>query len=408
MSNLSRQLRIVVILIVFLTIVSACNFSVRIEPPVSTPKSSSDQTNMQVTVEGESRATEVTKQDGTATAPTTNDPSSAINFPTINIPNITFPDQSPSESVQTSTTGALCQSFGSAAEGGDGFNSAPLLVPGLYVDTIADNEFRYYAVELAQGQRLQASALLKGQADVADGSAIETRLRLYNPLRTEQQQDSSGFIPNGGREDVSRTLLSDPIANSANTKLPPGRYYLSFEINDRQQTLQDRRLQLELNIAIINAADGQPVGYSLPTPQCPAVTLGSARGGPTFSTAPILVPGQYTDIFDVGDTRYYAIDLQPGRRLRTVATIIAQADRPSMRGAIFLRLYDASWERLENDSQYSLDNRGFSMIVQSAPVAERSGETPISGRLYFSFTMLGDGLKPGPYPVELLIEVIDE
>jgi hypothetical protein len=301
--------------------------------------------------------------------------------------------------------GAPCQSSGVAVEGASGFNGAPLLVPGLYNDTIAGGEFRYYAVELAEGQRLQASVLLKGQPDVPDGIVVESKLRLFNPLRTEQQQDETGFIPNGGREDISRSLLSDSIADPANTDLLPGRYYLSFELNDQQRTLQNRRLQLELNIEIVNAADSQIMGYTLPAPQCPEAAPGSARGGPTFSAAPILAAGPYTDIFDVGDTRYYAVDLQPGQRLRTVATITAQTDRPSMSAAIFLRLYDASWERLENDSQYNLDNRGFSMVVQSEPVTERSDRNPSGGRRYFSFTMLGDALNPGPYPVELLVDI---
>lgn len=63
--------------------------------------------------------------------------------------------------LATAATLACAPAAAAAARpvaGGGSFNDAPLLTPGAYTDTIRLDETLFYAVRLAPGQRLSATA----------------------------------------------------------------------------------------------------------------------------------------------------------------------------------------------------------------------------------------------------------
>jgi hypothetical protein len=96
---------------------------------------------------------------------------------------------------------AHAQGEGKPVVGGGSFNTAPLLAPGRYTDTVAAGETVYWKVKVAKGQTLEATATV-------DNSQIETdifsddyqrglaglsyRLDIHSALR-EQFSDESGF-----------------------------------------------------------------------------------------------------------------------------------------------------------------------------------------------------------------------
>lgn len=57
------------------------------------------------------------------------------------------------------------------------------------------------------------------------------------------------------------------------------------------------------------------------------------EGGPTPAEAVLIEPGQYVDVLAYPEQRWYAVDLQPGDRVRSTAAIIGAEDTPQISGA---------------------------------------------------------------------------
>ena len=116
--------------------------------------------------------------------------------------------------------------------GGGSFNTAPLLGPGTYDDTVAAGETVYWKVRLAKGQVLRVKATVDTsqiQTDpLADGfdkglANLNYFLDIFSPLREQLSEES------GGTYDTASARLEGSPAAGAKTGTATGPRVLGFE-----------------------------------------------------------------------------------------------------------------------------------------------------------------------------------
>jgi Ca-activated chloride channel homolog len=192
---------------------------------------------------------------------------------------------------------ALAQSAAKPVVGGGSFNTAPLLAPGTYSDTVAAGETVYWKVRLAKGQVLQAKATV-------DTSQIETDpladdfdkglanlnyfLDIFSPLRERLSEESGGTYASAsarlegsqgagaktGTATGPRVLGFEQILASDydKAKFPaPGEWYVSLNAADSGLYPTDipAELPVELELQVIGQAQPSSADFarSLPGPQ---------------------------------------------------------------------------------------------------------------------------------------------
>lgn len=176
--------------------------------------------------------------------------------------------------------------------GGGSFNDAPLLTPGAYTDTIRLDETLFYAVRLAPGQRLAASADLQATAPgLSQGNELNTGLEVTGPLRIP-----AGSAGSGADQGYPPTTLSarahGPVAQppGAEGETSSGQDYSGagtwyVEVNLEQFTGAKQRAELPLRVDL--AVSGTPTsGAGSPGV---ATSPGTATPGgrpPATTTAP--------------------------------------------------------------------------------------------------------------------------
>jgi len=186
---------------------------------------------------------------------------------------------------------------GNPIVGGGSFNTAPLLKPGRYADTVAAGESVYWRVKLAKGQILEATATVDTSEIVTDpfendyqeGLAnLDYRIDIYTPLR-EQLADESGEQFQEGTVELegddeagvkrgtarsSRVLGFEQIlgAEFDASKYPaPGEWFVSVSAadDDIYPAEVPAELPLELEIAVSGSAQPSSPNFAakLPGPE---------------------------------------------------------------------------------------------------------------------------------------------
>jgi hypothetical protein len=208
--------------------------------------------------------------------------------------------------------------------GGGSFNTAPLLAPGAYADTVAAGETVYWKVRIAKGQVLDATATVDTsqiesdplKADYRRGLArLDYRLDLFTPLR-EQLSSEGG----ASYDSASARLEGDPDAGAVSgtakgpralgfeqilatdytkAKFPaPGEWYVSLSAADT--SFDPAELPAELPVALELRVDGAPqpssadFARSLPGPEqrrSPGVTNAPALAAADEPADPALTIG---------------------------------------------------------------------------------------------------------------------
>ena len=116
--------------------------------------------------------------------------------------------------------------------GGGSFNTAPLLAPGTYSDTVAAGETVYWKVRIAKGQVLQVKATVDTSQIQTDALAddydrglagLEYHLDIFSPLREQLSEESGGIYA-----DASARLEGSADAG-AKTGTATGPRVLGFE-----------------------------------------------------------------------------------------------------------------------------------------------------------------------------------
>ncbi len=166
--------------------------------------------------------------------------------------------------------------------GGGSFNTAPLLAPGRYADTVAAGETVYWRVKLAKGQILQVTATVDtsqiqtdfGANDFQPGLAnLRYEMRICTPIREEldnepgAQYDDASVDLEGDREAgtkrgtarSSRVLGFEQILASdfgANKYPAPGEWFVSVSVAD--DDLYPAEVPAELPLDLEIAVEGAP------------------------------------------------------------------------------------------------------------------------------------------------------
>jgi Ca-activated chloride channel family protein len=211
-----------------------------------------------------------------------------------------------------------------AVVGGGSFNTAPLLAPGTYSDTVAAGETVYWKVRMAKGQVLQVKATVDTSQIETDALAddfdkglanLEYDLDLFSPLREQLSEES------GGRYDSASARLEGSLEAGAKTgtaigprvlgfeqilasdydkdKFPaPGEWYISLNAADSAVFPADipAELPVELDVQVIGQPQASSADFarSLPGPQKqqPAAPTPDA---PTPAAALFAAPDQPAD-----------------------------------------------------------------------------------------------------------------
>jgi Ca-activated chloride channel family protein len=181
--------------------------------------------------------------------------------------------------------------------GGGSFNTAPLLAPGTYSDTVAAGETVYWKVRIAKGQVLQVKATVDTsqiQTDVfADDydkglAGLDYHLDIFTPLREQLSEESGGTYADAsarleGSADAGakagtatgpRALGFEQIlaTDYDKAKFPaPGEWYVSLNAADSALAPANvpAELPVELDVQVLGQAQASSADFarSLPGPQ---------------------------------------------------------------------------------------------------------------------------------------------
>lgn len=146
------------------------------------------------------------------------------------------------------------QAGGQRVEGGPSSDTAPVLEPGTYQDTILTAESLWYAVELEEGQELRARATVGGLPGFEVEGLVEDEymeMTMYNPLNEE-------ILDPGYADQCCAGQTAVSVGNTTGTVDPDeiyayeaGAYYVQVSLEDRlddNERTYEFPLELELQV----------------------------------------------------------------------------------------------------------------------------------------------------------------
>ena len=166
-------------------------------------------------------------------------------------------------------------------EGGGSFVDAPVLVPGVYADSIQLGETLYYAVDLAAGQRLTATTSIAGQPGGRRFSVVALRATLFSPNR-EPDLNGDAVTAFNGIDTTSVEVRGEVVGAGSGAFGRPGRYYV--ELRFAGETLPEPR-DYQLQIALAVAQEGT-ASTTTSRPSTTTVTLAPTTAPPETAPAP--------------------------------------------------------------------------------------------------------------------------
>jgi Ca-activated chloride channel homolog len=177
--------------------------------------------------------------------------------------------------------------------GGGSFNTAPLIGPGEYRDTLLPGERLFYGVELGAGQRLRVSGQLKGRENVIEDAATGFSVGIQTPLREVDVLDlvdediaGNGTVTTGSPTDriefVSVPALTGSAARDEGiTYRGPGTWYVSLYLISEEQDPPRAEIPVDLGIQVIGEPQRDPEPEKTPARRTPAASGGGDDGGGT-------------------------------------------------------------------------------------------------------------------------------
>ncbi|MBW3653517.1 MAG: VWA domain-containing protein [Actinobacteria bacterium] len=195
------------------------------------------------------------------------------------------------DELRTLSTRALREYLprGKRVRGGRSAREATAIGPGQYVDEIAGDSERWYAVELRRGETLQASAsFIPPTRVVENAGSVNASMDIVTPGldipdRQNSSADGSPFDRRGyvdGLGVVSRPIGVGDQADPARPFSEPGRYLLKLELEDSSskdlfQATGGAPVTLELAVDVLGRRGADP-GAGEP----------AKPGGPSLPAAP--------------------------------------------------------------------------------------------------------------------------
>lgn len=246
------------------------------------------------------------------------------------------------------------QAVGPAVAGAGSQAQAPLLLPGVHLDTFALGAQRdeddagtskYYRIAVGNGQRVHAAATIAAApyADGVPGSGGELGLGVTFLTAGGDACEDSGI------DDVGQGRTGDgPITSTAISGVMSfdgcAGDELFLQITRRGPRANDSPLPVEIQIAIEPAG----VGGGAPAVTEEIEDAGAApvppaqdepfEAGRSFATAPEVDPGSYVMELDPGEVGLVRIPVQEGQRLRWR---VEETSQPEAAGELALRVTNA-------------------------------------------------------------------
>jgi Ca-activated chloride channel family protein len=204
---------------------------------------------------------------------------------------------------------AAAQDKGTPVVGGGSFNSAPLLEPGTYRDTILPTEYLYYGFRLQAGQYLRVTVTLPDipSDSVRRMGVIWLAGNIHTPTRTrtdvfherEGDKDYIGFGGPGPNETL--VVSSDDVSAEQDDSergawRGAGVYYLALHATTGFGTTDPVRAEIPLTFHAEIVGEAQPNATPSPTQTpTPATTATPAKpeetaesdGGPSAAVAAV-------------------------------------------------------------------------------------------------------------------------
>ena len=186
---------------------------------------------------------------------------------------------------------------GKPVVGGGSFNTAPLLAPGTYADTVAAGETVYWKIKLAKGQKLTAKAIVDvsqietdvSKSDYESGlDLLDYTISILTPLREpvgeeyDYRDASSDLEGDDGTGVKTGTAVSPRVLGFEQilqgefnvAKFPaPGDWYVAVSAADSDSSPAEQpvELPLELELTVDGAAQASSPdfakGLATPTPE---------------------------------------------------------------------------------------------------------------------------------------------
>jgi len=180
--------------------------------------------------------------------------------------------------------------------GGGSFNTAPLIGPGEYRDTLLPGERLFYGVKLGAGQRLQVSGQLKGRQDVIEDAATGFSVGIETPLREVDVLDlvdediaGNGTVTTGSSSDriefVSVPALTGSAARDEGINYRgPGTWFVSLYMSSNEPDPPRVEIPVDLGIKVIGTAQPDPEPEKTPAKPTPAASGGGDDGETSIGT----------------------------------------------------------------------------------------------------------------------------
>jgi Ca-activated chloride channel family protein len=312
---------------------------------------------------------------------------------------------------------------GIPVEGADDADGAPTLAPGSYLDTIGDGaETETYLVDPAEGSGLHLSATDRPTTvSLSDSEQLELLVTTRDGQVCTQAR-GTGM----GAFDRQAPITAAVIASGEDlAACGPAPYVVTVNRLEGEEVKP-----LEVTVVeepAVKGADQLPPeaeegGYATR----PEVTgrPTEAFGSPSFTAAPLLEPGVYTDSILVSETLFYGVELDWGEQL--VCEVEFGRSRPvnqslghrnptattKLHGPLHDEFFDPS--QLTHDSQLFNASRPVTVWEATPPVRYRnregSGVQPASrpGTYYCGAFLNGDSehAAAGEVPIRVALSVV--
>ena len=266
-------------------------------------------------------------------------------------------------------------------EGGDGAADAPTIEPEVYLDTIGDGgDTETYLVEPAAGSTVHVSATDRPTLlDLSDSEQLEL-------LVTTRAGEICDQVRGTGMGAFDRLApITAALTVSGEDLEACGRGPYAVVVNrvegDQVMPLEVRYVE-EPPVRSPDALPAAAGGGSYAERGRLGRSAGDAFGAPSFTAAPILDPGTYTDAILAGETLFYGVELDWGQQLtcevefgRSAAVNQAFGHRnPTAAVGVHGPLHDEFFDstQIEHDNALFNASRAVRVWASAPPVRYRN------------------------------------
>lgn len=251
---------------------------------------------------------------------------------------------------------------------------APEITLGRYVDDMPKTGTKHYLLKLPAGSNPLISATLAMPGRATDDPVFENvEVRVSTPAGTCDRASSRSRSQRGAPMPVTAVATFNDLSTSGGVpRYECGRYpeFYDVQIERDEPDSQLASVPMELSVRLEPPVTGvtalRPPALPLPAdPSASRVTSQGARvtGGGTFSNAPLLTPGTYTDVLTPGDITHVKVPVNWGQRLN-VTTVVALPElgtdasgEPEKRETVTVeqRLYNPLGQEIDSNGDGSGD-----------------------------------------------------